>query len=31
VYCPSCQPNGPRWPGDEPHLTIGLEQLGGVQ
>jgi hypothetical protein len=31
VYCPSCQPNGPRWPGDEPHLTIGLDQAGGVQ
>jgi hypothetical protein len=24
VFCPSCQPKGPRWPGDEPHLTIGM-------
>jgi hypothetical protein len=24
VFCPSCQPIGPRFPGDEPHLTVGV-------
>jgi hypothetical protein len=31
VFCPSCQPNGPRWPGDPPHFTIAIGELGGVQ
>jgi len=28
VFCPKCQPDGPRFDGDEPHLIVAI-QAGG--
>ncbi len=28
VFCPNCQPNGPRHDGDEPHLIIAIGASG---
>ena len=28
VFCPACQPDGPRHDGDEPHLIIAMTPAG---